>query len=230
MKFRQFVLIIIGLCLFACNKNDEDSKSYDFADPATGNFINVFITNPESLELEFVTNIRYHVPCIRMSFLYDMYRSVAYCSPDGYQLEMYKKYAKFYGDTTYHERHILGEPNACAAPLSKINVTSDKDYDEAHPAGTSLNDLFLISYPRLYQYIKSGYKPQQGMNSYELDSVSELTAFKEEPLFECETHLLFKKQPDAPGKYTFTVTLDFGEDPLTGKKVTVPPASIEIEF
>ena len=230
MKFEHFVLIIIVLCIVACNKSEEDTKSYQASDPATGNFINVFITNPENLDLEFVMNTRYHIPCIQMSLPFDMYRSVAYGSPDGLQLEKYKEYAKFYGDTTYHGRHILGDPNACAASLSKIDVTSDKDYDETHPAGTILNDLFLISYPRLFQYIKSGYKPQEGLNSYQLDSISELTEFKEEPLFACETNLFFKKHPDTPGKYTFTVTLNFGEDPLTGEKVIVPPASIEIEF
>ena len=225
----RIIFFLVALFAIACNKSDEENKSYEASDPATGNFINVFITNPESLELEFIDGFGYRLSVIQMSLLYDMYRSVAYCSKNS-DLEQYKKYAKFYGDTTYHSRHILGDPNACAAPLSKIDVTSDKDYDEAHPAGTSLNDLFLISYPRLYQYIKSGYKPQQGLNSYELDSVSELTAFKDEPLFENTTRLFFKKLPATPGKYTFTVTFDFGADPLTGEKVNVPPASIEIEF
>ena len=67
------------------------------------------------------------------------------------------------------------------------------------------------------------------MNAYSLDSISELSTFKGTYLFSERAKLIFKEEP-APGKYTFTITLDFGEDPLTGKKVTVPPASIEIEF
>ena len=61
------------------------------------------------------------------------------------------------------------------------------------------------------------------------DSLVSATEFKGVSLLNYGTEFLLTKRP-AKGKYTFTFTLNFGEDPLTGEKVEVPPASIEVEF
>lgn len=226
----RIIFFLVALLAIACGKDDDEetSVSGDFCDPSTGNYMNVFITKPDKVKLEFdkygansASEIKMWIPSLKGC-------SVSYAFDE--DLPMYKRYAEFYGDTTYRSMHIIGEAVACAAPVSNITVVCDKDFDETHSMGTVLNDLFQISYPRYYQYIKSGYKPKTRLGSYELDSIAELSSFKDVPLFANETSLIFKSTPATPGKYTFTVTLAFGEDPLTGEKVTVPPASIEVEF
>jgi hypothetical protein len=226
----RIIFFLVALFAIACGKGDDEgtSETRDFCDPSTGNYMNVFITKPDKVELEFdkygassTTEIKMWIPSLKGC-------SVSYAFDE--DLPMYKRYAEFYGDTTYRSMHIIGEAVACAAPVSNITVVCDKDFDETHSMGTVLNDLFQISYPRYYQYIKSGYKPATRMNSFQLDSICELAVFKDISLFAEYSTLIFKSTPTTPGKYTFTVTLAFGEDPLTGEKVTVPPASIEIEF
>ena len=224
------IFFLAVLLVAACSKNDDENATpvSEWSDPSTGNFINQFITEPEKLVLEYVGGNDNYSPRIKMALCNS--QSVGYASTDTSKFALYKKYAAFYGDTAYHDVHVLGATNALASPLSSISIQSDTNLDEEHKSGEPLNGLFLISYPRYYQYIKNGYKPQKWYNSCLLDSISELSTFKDEYLFEVEESFLIFKQQPAPGKYTFTVTLDFGEDPLTGEKVTVPPASIEIEF
>ena len=149
----------------------------------------------------------------------------------------YVAYTKYYGDTTYTHYHNMSPSEiACAVPLKSINVVADRDFDETHPAGVSLNDIFTLKYDTKYSFIKKEYNnggdPNVASTYSPADSVSVLSDFRGASLFSSDffAPLFFNKLPDAPGKYTFTVTLDFGEDPLTGEKVTVPPASIEIEF
>lgn len=229
MKRIKFCLLCAILFAMACSKNDDNATtSGDFCDPSTGNFMNLFIRTPDKPYLEFVKGDEGHSSKIKMYLYSATANSVSYASHDT-SLLIYKKYTEFYGDTTYNDVHVIGDPNCCAAPLSTISIKTDKDFDKGHPAGSLINDLFLISYPRYHQYIKNGYTPKVPRGSYALDSISELSDFKNVSLFAANTQLIFKETP-APGKYTFTVTLDFGEDPLTGEKVTVPPANIEIEF
>lgn len=224
----KIIFFLVALFVVACGKSDDDNKVYEATDPSTGNYMNVFITKPDKVELEFdkygassTTEIKMWIPSIKG-------RSVSYAFDE--DLPMYKKYAAYYGDTTYNSLHVIGEAIGCASTLSCIMVVCDKDFDAEHPSGTILNDLFQVRYPRYYQYIKSGYKPKTSLSSYELDSIAELFSFKDVPLFADETSLIFKQHPAAPGKYTFTVSFTFGEDPITGEKVELAPASIEIEF
>lgn len=227
----RIIFFLVALFAIACGKDDDEgtSVSGDICDPATGNYLNGFIVAPGKTWLEFVEGGVNLSPKITIS-LTDSFGFVSYASSDSTKFARYKKYVEFYGDTTYHSMHFIDESAACASPLSSITVVADRDFDETHPAGTVLNDLFQISYPRFYQYIKSGYKPKTRMNSFQLDSICELAVFKDISLFAQYTTLIFKSTPATPGKYTFTVTFDFGADPLTGEKVNVPPASIEIEF
>lgn len=228
MKFNFFLYLIVALSIMACCKSDDDNKVHEATAPSTGNYMNVFITKPGELILEFDKYGASSTSEIKMWIPSDEGCCVSYAFED--DLIMYKRCAEFYGDTTYHGVHELGNSSGCVAPLSNIVVKTDKDFDEAHPAGATLNDLFQIRYPGFYNYIKSGYKPKEGLGSEQLDSISELAVFKDVSLFSGHTSLIFKQLPATPGKYTFTVTLTFGEDPLTGEKVELAPASIEIEF
>ncbi len=232
----RIIFFLVALLAIACNKEerqDSDELKNDAFDHSTGCYMGVFL-KPDSLKLEFYEAGSDYPARIKTNLSYDNCwpaesKFYAYSSK-GKDFDKYKWYAKYYGDTTYYDlQEIGGNASGCLMPLKGIAVVADKALDEKHPAGTVLNDLFLISYARLYQYIQGGYKPQYRLNEFALKSTSELSMLKDVNLFSEYSELIFKQQP-APGKYTFTVTLDFGEDPLTGEKVTVPPASIEIEF
>jgi hypothetical protein len=147
----------------------------------------------------------------------------------------YTEYVKYYGDTTYAYRHDYSPTErGCLMPLNNISIVADRDYDEQHPAGTSLCDLVTIEYLALYSFIKNGYKTECEDERFRLDpadSISVLSDCKSISLFsDLNSSFCFDTPPDTPGKYTFTVTLNFGEDPLTGEKVELEPASITIEF
>ena len=237
MKKILFILLA-GLLMWSCSKSDdnEDSRTPvgEAFDPPNGTYMEAFI-RPDSLILSFIKGNSSYLSRIQTDFSLDnthRRNCVIYAYASAYKSDVakYKEYAKYYCDTAYYESHTIGyDCVGCLMPLNSISVVADQDIDESHPTGSSLNDLFKISYSRFYQYIKNGYIPDIRPNAYTLDSISELSTFKGTYLFPEKAALIFKKEP-APGKYTFTVTLDFGEDPLTGKKVTVPPASIEIEF
>ena len=117
-------------------------------------------------------------------------------------------------------------------PLKSISIVADKDIDEAHPAGTLLNDLFDIRYPRYNSFIKNGYEPNDydNVRDYSLDSISPLSGFKGEFLFPEKAKFYLTDKTTTKGKYTFTVTFSFDKDPVSGESLELAPASIEIEF
>ena len=117
-------------------------------------------------------------------------------------------------------------------PLKSISIVADKDFDEAHPAGALLNDLFDIRYPRYNSFIKNGYEPNDydNVRDYSLDSISHLSDFKGEILFPERAKFYLKNHPSDKGKYTFTVTFTFDKDPVSGASLELAPANIEIEF
>jgi len=232
MEYKFLILLFLAF-VTSCSKSEDEkvTPASEVYTPTTGNYMDAFIM-PESITLDFLEADANHPARIRTVIERDSKNGdtlLFACTSKGVHFNKYKWYAHYYGDTTYHSMHIMGcENSGCLTQLKKISIVADHDFDENHPAGSLLNDLFEISYARFYQYIQNGYKPYW-LNAYALDSIAELTTVKDVNLFSEYSALIFKQQP-APGKYTFTVTLDFGEDPLSGEKVTVPPASIEIEF
>lgn len=59
--------------------------------------------------------------------------------------------------------------------FASITVTSDKDYDDSHPAGKSLNDLCWFTAFSPYKFISSGYKSYY--NYYEKDMSASFIKF-----------------------------------------------------
>jgi hypothetical protein len=199
----------------------------------TGNYIDAFCI-PKSVRLYSDDQFEFSEKYI--SFAFDYAHRFSY--NNGWE-EMsnevkYEGYAKYYGDTTYTYNHDMSpRQRVCAMPLMSINVVADRDFDESHPAGASLNDLFTFKYVAHYSFVKNGYlNDKEGeRDDCPTDSVAVLSDFRGASLFSTYIDpLFFNKLPATPGKYTFTVTLTFGEDPLTGEKVELAPASIVIEF
>ena len=74
-----------------------------------------------------------------------------------------------YGDTNYKgdKRVVEGvypgnyNPQALTTNYTSIEIVAPlDDFDEEHPAGTSLNDLVRVRYSTLYPFIRDGYNVQ----------------------------------------------------------------------
>ena len=110
-------------------------------------------------------------------------------------------------------------------PLNNITIVADRDFDAEHPAGALLNDLFTLEYWAKYSYFKQNSKGEGPS-----DSLAVLSDFKGASLFNNPVIRFLKKPLKGSGKYVFTVTFDFGKDPLTGGEAAIEPKNIEIEF
>lgn len=161
----------------------------------------------------------------------------------------YKEYAEYFGDTILKTRHQTGPEyagtNICVMPITGIDVTCDKDFDETHPAGTLLNDIIeYLGYRDLYKYLndkdENGILLHQGERLYDFYQHSmdtycynvTLSDIPEHPLMMAVDgfNLRFTHTPTEHGKYEFTVKFSFGPDPLSGETVDIAPANISMEF
>ena len=200
----------------------------------TGNYMDIFL-NPEMFELYFreigtpaiIIQLCSHTEGQNGGAWY------AYDSDDDATVAKYNECARYFGDTSYTWYHDMSPfQRASLKPLNSISIVADKDIDEDHPAGTSLNDLFTVKYRAFHSFIKNEYENEIDENHKDdpMDSVVVVSDFKGASLFQDGAEFVLTKQPSEKGAYVFTFTLDFGADPLTGEKVEVPSASIEVEF
>ena len=108
--------------------------------------------------------------------------------------------------------------NITYTPIKKVTVTSSKDYDAAHPAGTDLADVLDISFMSLsevlandfdYDKIKIGKKH----NSSALVIKEPLSQFNTEnrKLLSWMYGLYARKQPVEKSGHVITVTMEFAD-------------------
>lgn len=86
-------------------------------------------------------------------------KSVSYASK-GDDLLFYKELCKNNNDITYCREvrtKLRTPPFAYYPDFSSITVTADRDIDESHPAGYSINDLLDCEYESHFPYINSNY-------------------------------------------------------------------------
>ena len=163
-------------------------------------------------------------------------------------LSPYKEYAAFYGDTICVSKHsncgINQSLGACVLPLIGIDVVCSQDFDAAHPAGTSLNDVVVIAgmnntYNCLHEKDENGKLLYSDKSSWEMFDAENyilenipLTTIPNNPILMMQSQfgLGFTSEPSSPGIYDFTVKFTFGADPLTGETVDIAPATVSIDF
>lgn len=94
-----------------------------------------------------------------------------------------------------------------------LNIVSDNDYDAAHPAGTSLNDLFLVKYVCVDDILKPPYnfkgtdeQNESGFPAWMFKD--EVSAFnlRKPTLIQFNFTFYPKVQPDQNGIHRFTIT------------------------
>lgn len=145
-----FILLLIGLCAYGCmDKCKTEILEYYITDYSVSRDISLF-SNKNDKNLYEIRILGGEI--------------VSYSSK-GEKLETFKELARKNGDTSYKEviecANLSPMPVRCffSVPISRINITCDKDVDEMHPAGSSLNDLFLFLTFSPDKYLKNGYKP-----------------------------------------------------------------------
>ena len=138
-------------------------------------------------------------PCIWIT----LYGRLFVPSIDG-SIGKFEEYARGLGDGDFH--HCVDPMATCnmttAWTITHIEVETLSRFDARHPAGSSMNDLALISYASFYHYINSGYQ-------YSLDPaytgiragwISNVTNYIEQPITE-DLQIKLPSMLDSSGDY-----------------------------
>ncbi len=131
--------------------------------------------------------------------------------------ESYDALCEKHNDMTFKQtitlRRDMGEHGTSnlGVDFTSIDVVSDADFDDEHPAGESLGDIVTFSSISLKPYIESGYKVKDNGSEYHSVEglVSELTAEQLILLGEDDYagNLYFEREPTLEKSHTFTVTM-----------------------
>ncbi len=144
------------------------------------------------------------------------------------QGEEYSKYAEYYGDTNFmRDDDDYGGVDVSCNPLASISVTCNQDWDSEHPAETVLNDLIATDVQSFKKKLESGYKESSNFFYYNRLTDIDYTSIRP---YGKVIYLYMPSSAGKQGKYEFTIAVGFDEDPITGKKVSVEPVTVEIEF
>lgn len=79
----------------------------------------------------------------------------------GDEKKLFERMGDKYGDNTYNRevRFVVSPPhNYIGDDITAISIFSDADYDNLHPANSSLNDIVEVIYFSPLKYIQSGYQ------------------------------------------------------------------------
>ncbi|MDR1896310.1 MAG: hypothetical protein LBR10_05925 [Prevotellaceae bacterium] len=103
--------------------------------------------------------------------LYDCIQENGTARTDVECVEATQKYyaqASEIGDTLFNQwlRTSSEVAMSTLARIKSVIISSDKDFNTAHPAGSSLNDLFTIYFNDPYALIKNNYRPIEGTYTY----------------------------------------------------------------
>ena len=69
----------------------------------------------------------------------------------------FKELAQKFNDTEYNKINFNPPPPVMYVQSESLNIVSDQDYDATHPAGSSLNDLFLVKYTSVDHILQNHY-------------------------------------------------------------------------
>ncbi len=131
---------------------------------------------------------------------------------EGEDKHVYDSLCTAHGDLGYNKRIslILNIMNVSSyyPDILSIDFVSDADFDETHPAGTSLNDYLLITYTNAYEYVSSGYSSEKPREQTKL--LSEIES-QDLLLLLSSFTLSFIKTPEIEMKHTLTVKVELSD-------------------
>jgi hypothetical protein len=141
----------------------------------------------------------------------------------GSYTDYYYELVEKIGDTSYNSRLMSGLSSrgiiSIADTLQAVTITCNRQIDENHPAGSSLNDIFSVYFEDPYAIVKNGYKSLTGENYYSLEGLPDKfphslfgarlssVDFTTKLYMGIEWGLVLETAPQNTGEYIFTVSI-----------------------
>lgn len=149
-------------------------------------------------------------------------------SPDKYpgiKADRYLEIAERNGDMSYNRfaDYAWGFRTAYADNFASMHLTSDKDWDQAHPAGSSLDDLIWMNAACYDQYIRNGYTGEgcnyikKLLHQLSPDELRVVDEFNLNPCF------YFLSVPLTDEEHTLTLTITTTEGAVHKPTITLRP-------
>ena len=141
--------------------------------------------------------------------------------------------ANNFGDGSYTGYVLPWENQAVTEAIASIDVVCDKDFNEQHPAGSSLGNIMMLGASSPYEFIRAGYQKVTIEDSdypkyWEQMALNDGVGYKPVKLLVSSVneensqmlypycYLYFEEEPAQSGEYVFTVTIRTSE----GKEFT----------
>jgi hypothetical protein len=246
MKHLTFLVLLVIYFFTSCKEvvRDDDHPASPWG-PVSKNFVNAYVYP----ELENATTFYYienWEEGARASFKLDepslvlvlgfltpeedVIRERLYSNELWYSQEKEDKFLELAiknKDTSFYRDGSFG--SCLADPVEFINIVSDSDYDDVHPAGTSLNDIIYIGFRSATEFVKSGYADERydtKKHPYNLHFIEPLTQFieKKRNLVEENFGFIFSHLPTEASKHNFTIYYD----DAAGRHFEIP-VSVSVE-
>lgn len=139
-------------------------------------------------------------------------KHISYGSPE------HKALSEKYGDTHYNRLADIFKA-ALSRPLLSVDTEALDDYDEAHPAGSSHNDIAILHYATCEPFVASGYTTEYGFTREEY-RLSEMPA-GEKILLGWSFGLRLDREPSTIEEHKVRVTFSFEGDRKLTQTFTV---------
>lgn len=146
----------------------------------------------------------------------------------------YDNLAEKYQDLSYNDYLPRYSTRAIGKEYVSIDIICNKDFDESHGAGTSLNGIVKICANSYQKFITSGYDDSfespklpdefsvlgfyNGKGRYPIFKYLNEITEEDLVLFEPEIYLFFESIPVA-GKYEFTISINSRDDVVSEKVI-----------
>ncbi len=209
-KLKLFLGITIILVTAGCNRNYT-------------HYVNSYILEYMKIKDARLVKTSLSDPTIELQFY--IFSRVSFLS-EGEDKHVYDSLCALYGDLGYDRKiHlILNIINVSSyyPEILSIDFVSDADFDEAHPAGTSLKDCMQITYTSAYEYVSSGYTSEKPREQTKL--LSEIESQDLLLLLSLPSKTFsFIKTPEIEMKHTLTAKIELSDS-------TIIETSIDYRF
>lgn len=226
MNQKQIILAASILCatLIGCESTEINRAENEFFYPVSFSVDTSYFHYGREIELRFSSYSNFYAP-----------------KYGGTNKERFKQYVYYFSDFGFRENEVWGfgcydddvEPyrptSACVCDIKSIHIVTDDDFDTEHPAGANADDLFTISLESAYPYIKSDYKGYYSHydNEFQLNNIDPDYLRLNGMWF---GFLRLKKKPANEGLYSFTISIEMGDDPISGNNPNLEPQSFKLKF
>ena len=209
------IILLLGLAtlFFGCNKAVYKAHIY------RRSFAMVF-SETKNVELK-ESYYNYNQPRVYFQINLDMTSSCRY-DDTGDRKDVYDAMCEKYGDMTYNREDAVAPgaaPSFQMYSFVSVDIVSDADFDDLHPAGSSLAGLFIFEAYSCKPFIDSGYTMCKYIENERIrekpiypvyEKVPDLTPYDLMLLFtstdHIEGHLYLESLPALSKVHTFTVT------------------------